>query len=772
MASLLGLFKRLRAKTRVSSDLAVIRSSGLFDVDWYSKNSSFLSRVFFDPIVHYVLVGAGRGRNPHRLFDTNFYVEQLSPHAREESNPLVHYQLSGAASGKNPCLWFDTNWYRTYYDLALEEGVTPLLDYCRNGYLAGRAPHPLFDVDWYKQRYAGHVENADPVIDYIYDGSGRGRVPHRALDGADRIQPDGPALGRAVRIAAATRDPMAPRRITLASFDEEASAAFVSEIRQKAGALLQSPPTVSVIMPTKDRAQILPVAVESVRRQSYPHWELLVVDDGSGDDGTRGVVELFGDPRIRYVPGDGNGAAAARNIGIAKAGGDLIAYLDSDNQWTPEFLETIVGYVLSDDLDLAYPGMRMESEEGVRYRGRPFDYPDLVRVNYIDLNGVIHKRELIERSGVFDTSLRRMIDWDLLLRYTKDTKVGYAPFIGVVYDEYNRKDRITVSESINWKFIVLNRYLVEWERLQAEAATRDQELVSIVIPVYGKFEITNSCLESIYRHQGGRPFEIILVNNKSDQATLANMVLWAEARSSITVEAAWTNFNFALACNVGFARSRGATIVFLNNDTLVTPGWLEPLVDELSSGAAGAVQPKLLYPDGTVQSIGAVFSDAGTLSYMLYRGEPGDAAHVNHRRGLQAIHGACFAVRADDFARLKGFDTHYVNGQEDIDFCLRLAEKTGKGVAVVPQSTVFHLEGKTRGRNPYNRQNRTVFVDRWKGRIKPDDRAIYESDGFIVGAYRPDSEGFAESGIAVYTPELTRGEPGPRMANHDEGVRP
>ncbi len=71
--------------------------------------------------------------------------------------------------------------------------------------------------------------------------------------------------------------------------------------------------------------------------------------------------------------------------------------------------------------------------------------------------------------------------------------------------------------------------------------------------MYGKFETTNSCLESIYQHQGERPFEIVLVNNRNDRATLANMVLWAEARSNVTVEAGWTNFNFALACNVGFA---------------------------------------------------------------------------------------------------------------------------------------------------------------------------------------------------------------------------
>ncbi len=394
IAPLLGLINKLGVKTHAHNDLTVIRSSGLFDADWYSRNSSLFLRIFIDPMTHYVLRGARQGRNPHRLFDTNFYRNQLSIAMSEKYNPLAHYQLIGAAIGKNPCLWFDSEWYRSHYDIQLDEGVTPLLDYSRKGYLEGKAPHPLFDLNWYKQRYAGELVDPDPVIDYIYTGSGRGRVPHRAFDGASRIPPNGSAIDEAVAVAAATRDPPGPKRLSATSFDDEAAASFVSETREKAGELLQSPPTVSVIMPTKDRDQTLPTAVESVLRQGYQQWELLIVDDGSTDDGTRGVIEQFHDPRIRYFRGDGTGAASARNIGLAEARGSLIAYLDSDNQWTPEFLETIVGYLLLNELDIAYCGVRLESEEGIRYSGRTFDYADLVRFNYIALNGLIHRRDI------------------------------------------------------------------------------------------------------------------------------------------------------------------------------------------------------------------------------------------------------------------------------------------------------------------------------------------------------------------------------------------
>jgi GT2 family glycosyltransferase len=350
-----------------------------------------------------------------------------------------------------------------------------------------------------------------------------------------------------------------------------------------------------------------------------------------------------------------------------------------------------------------------------------------------------------------------MMDWDLVLRYAKDAKVDYAPFIGVIYDERKDGDRITVREPLSWRFHIHNRYLVDWAALEAGLPGRERDLVSIVIPVYGKAELTNGCLESLYRHRGTRRFEIVIVNNKSDRATLANMVLWEKARDDVAVVATWTNLNFALGCNVGFARTRGETVVFLNNDTLVTDGWLEPLVEELESGRAGTVQPKLLYPDGTVQSYGAAFSEAGVISHILYRGEAGDAPHVNRRRDLQAIHGACLAVRAEDVVRLRGFDPLYVNGQEDIDFCLRLTAETGKPAVVDPRSTVYHLEGKTRsGRNPHNHRNRALFVERWQGRVKADDQRIYAEDGFTVSSYTPDGEEMVRQGIACFNPKLVR----------------
>lgn len=751
----LQMLEALGIATRYRTDLAAIRASGLLDEDWY--RAQVTSRRPGDPAVHYLVTGARKGLDPHPLFATAFYADRLKGSADAGVNPLAHYQSGGDEAGREPSLWVDGAWYRENYGVKLPEGTTTLREYWETGQGEGRTPHPLFELAWYRERYFEAMTGDSPVVDLIHTGLAAGRVPHRALDGDSRIPRTPEAIRRAFAEAAATKDPQSPR-VSGKSFDEEAERTFLAALEAKAAkaGVLADPPMVSIIMPTRNRAAILPKAIASVLAQDYQAWELLVVDDGSEDD-TAAVVAAIADPRVRYLPGTGQGAAAARNIGHAAARGAIFAYLDSDNQWTPRHLRTLVAFLLVNQLDLAYSAMRLESEEGVRFRGRGFKYRDLVQMNYVDLNAIVHRRALTEEHGGFDTSLRRMMDWDLVLRYAKGAKVDYAPFIGVLYDERKDGDRITVREPVSWRYRIQNRYLIDWADLEARLPQRDRGLVSIVIPVYGKAELTNGCLESLYRHRGSRPFEIVIVNNKSDRGTLANMVLWEKARDNVTVVASPTNLNFALGCNVGFARTRGEIIVFLNNDTLVTDGWLEPLVEELESGRASTVQPKLLYPDGTVQSYGAAFSEAGVISHILYRGEPGDAPHVSRRRELQAVHGACLAVRAGDVVRLRGFDPQYVNGQEDIDFCLRLTEATDKPAVVDPRSTVFHLEGKTRsGRNPHNHRNRALFVERWQGRIKADDRQIYAEDGFAVSGYTPDGEELARQGIAVFHPRLVR----------------
>jgi GT2 family glycosyltransferase len=286
---------------------------------------------------------------------------------------------------------------------------------------------------------------------------------------------------------------------------------------------------------------------------------------------------------------------------------------------------------------------------------------------------------------------------------------------------------------------------------------RDVTLTSVVIPVLNNPELTHQCLQSLTTQPAGCRFEVVALDNGSAAPTRALLAQWAARDGRIRVVSCPENLQFALGCNVGFLAARGAVVVFLNNDTVVDAHWLQPLVQALQNPRVAAVQPKLVYPDGKVQCAGVVFSAHSPLGYPLYAGFPEEAACVGRVRDLKAVSGACMAVRADDFVRAQGFDPLFVNGQEDVDLCLRLIalSPTGDGVCrYEPQARVVHHESRTPGRYAHLGDNRHTFVHRWKGRVVADDEAHYAADGFAATRYVKDSDDNERQGIAIWRPVL------------------
>ena len=310
--------------------------------------------------------------------------------------------------------------------------------------------------------------------------------------------------------------------------------------------------------------------------------------------------------------------------------------------------------------------------------------------------------------------------------------------------------------SVRW--VVLNRMRIDWRQLAAK--TMRKPLVSVVIPVLDQPALTRACLESLVTTDAGAAFEIVCVDNGSGPETALVLAQFQQAHSAqCRIVTLAFNHQFALGCNLGFAQAHGEVVVFLNNDTTVTPGWLGALVRPLQDPAVVAVQPRLLFPDGTVQCAGVVFSDRQDLGYPLYAGKPGDDPCVNHARDLQAVTAACVALRAADFARCKGFDPLFINGQEDVDLCLRLGAAPGQLCRYEPASTVLHHEGRSANRYAHARANRRAFIDRWRGRIRADDGQHYAADGFTVDSYQADSSANEALGVAVYRPLLARPAP-------------
>lgn len=295
---------------------------------------------------------------------------------------------------------------------------------------------------------------------------------------------------------------------------------------------------------------------------------------------------------------------------------------------------------------------------------------------------------------------------------------------------------------------------IDWSAL--ESKVRQPGLVSIVMPVFNQLALTQQAVQAVVKNTLAGSYELLLVDNGSDELTYQGLLKLEKQYLDVQVVRLEKNLFFALGSNMGFAQAQGEFAVFLNNDTQVQANWLPPLITALQQPESYAAQPLLLYPDGSVQCIGVVFSEKSTLGYPIYRGMSPDECHAEKPRHFQAITAACMAIRSELFATMQGFDPLYINGQEDVDFCLRLQQKSAKNATYVPSSLVIHHESKTSGRGKKIDQNRFVFVERWKEKVRADDLHYYQEDGFEVEAW--ENEKSKQSEISIELPKIVKRE--------------
>jgi hypothetical protein len=199
-------------------------------------------------------------------------------------------------------------------------------------------------------------------------------------------------------------------------------------------------PAISVVMPTHNRAALLPRAVASVQAQHYADWELVIVDDDSHDE-TPQVLASLADPRIRSLRIPHGGVCAARNAGLHAASGEVIAYLDDDNWMHPLWLKS-VAWALGHhpDVDVVYGGFVIDDVERVNRLGagslprltlEPYDRATLLRGNLADIGAIAHRAGL--PGARFDESLIEMGDWDLLCALTAERDPMVLPAIACFY---------------------------------------------------------------------------------------------------------------------------------------------------------------------------------------------------------------------------------------------------------------------------------------------------------------------------------------------------
>jgi GT2 family glycosyltransferase len=292
---------------------------------------------------------------------------------------------------------------------------------------------------------------------------------------------------------------------------------------------------------------------------------------------------------------------------------------------------------------------------------------------------------------------------------------------------FDVKTRPGPSRSLDWgaaDFLFFTRAAsgANLERLDPARTVNS----SVIIPVFNKVEFTFQCLRSLLREVDFTKTEVIIVDNGSTDETRE---LLSHFRGLVRVIENEENRGFVDACNQGAAIARGRYLVFLNNDTVVLPGWLEALVETAERDpSAGAIGSMFLYPDGRIQEAGAiVWSNGQTFHYGW--GRSSEDRRFTFAREVDYCSGASLLIRKELFDHLGGFDRRYAPAYyEDTDLCMGV-RSLGHKVVYQPHSRLYHFEGGTAGNDTsagfrrYQLINRDKFYDKWRDVLKREHHA-------------------------------------------------
>lgn len=471
-------------------------------------------------------------------------------------------------------------------------------------------------------------------------------------------------------------------------------------------------------------------AIDSVRAQSHENWELLLIDDASGDKALSAVLAdlAAAEPRIKLITRRKNGGIAnATNDGLKAAKGKFIAFFDHDDLLEPEALEIMLLAQAASGAKLLY------SDEDKVERGgslsephfKPdFNYRFLLDVNYI-CHFVMADAQVLRAAGGLDPALDGAQDHDLLLRLCEMLEPADIHHVSEILYHWRKTASSTAAAGSEAKPKAANagaasvQAHLQRRNLPAKVETRGNLTcykvdwkfppalvkktgVSILIPYRDHVDMTLECVEAIRKHTKGVSYEIILLDNWSTTPEAAHFAADQANIENTSVLRIAEPFNYSRINNLGAQAAKHDYLLFMNNDVFVSdPAWLRLMLDEaLADERLGAVGAKLLYPDGTVQHAGVVLGVGGVADH-AFRGlggeAPGYMAHAIAAQEVSAVTAACMLVRAAAFREIGGFDERELSvAFNDVDLCVKLRQ-AGWKIVFMADSVAEHRESVSRG---------------------------------------------------------------------------
>ncbi|MGD1902107.1 MAG: glycosyltransferase [Geitlerinemataceae cyanobacterium] len=490
---------------------------------------------------------------------------------------------------------------------------------------------------------------------------------------------------------------------------------------------LKYQPTISIVVPVYDPDRdFLEAAIESVRSQTYPHWELCLADDCSSEPHVREVLERYRDldKRITVAFREENGhISRASNSALDLATGDYIALLDHDDAIAPHALYEVVSYLN------AHPDAAMvyTDEDKIDARDRRFDpffkpgwCPDSFLSRMYTCHFGVYRREIVEAIGGFRVGFEGAQDYDFVLRFTEQVRdpsqIGHIS--KVLY--HWRSHAQSTAQNLDSKDYAADAARKALE----EAIDRRNEpgkmlpsgsghwiaryeivkpgRVTVIIPTRDLADVLEVCLRSIFTLTTYEDYEVLVVDNGSVEAKTRELFdRWTDKEPDrfrvVTYDAP---FNYSSINNYAASQTTSPYLLLLNNDTEVIDGdWMTAMVEQAQRESIGAVGATLLYPDKTIQHAGVVLGIGGVAGHShktFPHGAGGYVAQLKTVNNYSAVTAACLMCRRDVFVEVGGLEPSLQIAFNDVDFCLKIVERGYRNVHL-PHVVLYHYESKSRG---------------------------------------------------------------------------
>ena len=585
------------------------------------------------------------------------------------------------------------------------------------------------------------------------------RCMHFIIRQKDRIKNCGNLKGIIAKIKYKKIERQAMGRYGSSSFPTQ------EEAKRQREEKFQRMPKISILVPLYNTPEnFLREMIESVTNQTYENWELCLAD---GSDKEHGMVaeivkeyqkkekDSGKEDRILYLKLKKNeGISGNTNQCLAMATGEYIGLFDHDDVLHPSVLYEYVKVINEKQADYIYCDETTfksgDINKMLTMHFKPDYAIDNLRANNYICHFSVFARKLLDGTELFRPRFDGSQDHDMILRLTdRAQKVVHVPKLmyywrshpgstaadisakpyaieaakGAVADHLKRHgfEHFQISSTRAFDTIFKIRYQI-----------LGSPKISIVIANKDHKEDLKRCITSIFEKSTYENYEIIIVENNSNQQEIFDYYDELKENERIKVLTFEGDFNYSAVNNLGAANAEGEYILLLNNDTqVITVNWMEELLMYAQREDVGAVGAKLYYGDKTIQHAGVVLGlgahrTAGHSHYKQHRDNLGYMGRLCYAQNVSAVTGACLLVKKTLFEEVGGLDESFAVSLNDVDFCLKLREKGYLNV-FTPFAELYHFESVSRGLDDngekaqrYNKESEQ-FRTKWKDVLAAGD---------------------------------------------------